>query len=239
MSLAELTKRSRLLWASLAGSPAQFAARVSVAAAPQSRLGPPGWCALVTIGGSVIATAPDPAAARAVEQALAGVPAASVTDAGVLAARLSIAEILGPASLAYLDADDFRRHDGPPVFPAGVAELGAFLAAVDPGDRNESGIEEITSPAFAVWSDSLVAAAAGYRDWPRGTAHLSVLTAPRARGRGLAKVAASAAVISALGDGRLPQWRARPDASRRVALALGFRELGAQVSFRLPTAAGR
>ena len=238
MSLAELTERSRLLWASLAGPPAQFAARVSVAVAPRSRLGPPGWCSLVTIAGSVIATAPDPATAGAVGRALAGLPAASVTDAGVLAARLGIAEILGPASLAYLDAGDFRRYDGPPVVLAGGADLAALLAAVDAADRAESGIEEITSPAFTVGLDSRVAAAAGYRDWPGGTAHLSVLTAPWARGRGLAKVAASAAVASALADGRLPQWRARLDASRRVALALGFRELGAQVSFRLGAAGG-
>jgi hypothetical protein len=238
VSLDELTERSRLLWASLAGPPAAFAPEVSVAVAPQSRLGPPGWTALVTIAGAVIATAPDLDTARAVEQALAGLPAASVTDAGVLAARLSTTEILGPATLAYLDADDFRRHDGPPVVQAGVPDLGAFLAAVDPAGRDESGIEEITSPACTIWSDSLVAAAAGYRDWPRGTAHISVLTAPRARGRGLAKVAASAAVASALADGRLPQWRARFDASRRVALALGFQELGAQVSFRLRAAGG-
>ncbi len=238
MSLAELTERSRLLWASLAGPPAQFAAEVSVAVAPQSRLGPPGWCALVTIAGAVIATAPDLGSARAVEQELGGLPAESVTDAGVLAARLDIAEILGPASLAYLDPGDFRRHDGPPVVLAGAAELGTFLAAVDPADRDESGMEEITSPAFTIWSDSVVVAAAGYRDWPGGTAHLSVLTAPRARGRGLAKAAASAAVASALADARLPQWRTRLDASRRVALALGFRELGAQVSFRLGAAGG-
>jgi RimJ/RimL family protein N-acetyltransferase len=76
-------------------------------------------------------------------------------------------------------------------------------------------------------------AAAGYRDWPCGTAHLCVLTAAEARGRGLARVAASAAVAHAISEGKLPQWRARPEASRRVARALGFRELGSQVSIRL------
>jgi RimJ/RimL family protein N-acetyltransferase len=92
--------------------------------------------------------------------------------------------------------------------------------------------------SVAVVPQSRRAAAAGYRDWPPGTAHLSVLTGPWARGRGLAKAAASAAVASALADGRLAQWRARRDASRRVALALGFQELGAQVSFRLRAAGG-
>lgn len=65
---------------------------------------------------------------------------------------------------------------------------------------------------------------------PAGTAHLSVLTAPAARGRGLARVTGSAAVAHALAAGLLPQWRARSLASRRVAAALGFTELGAQLS---------
>jgi predicted GNAT family acetyltransferase len=64
-----------------------------------------------------------------------------------------------------------------------------------------------------------------------------VLTASAARGRGLARAAASAAVAHAIQEGRLPQWRARLPASRRVAHALGFRELGSQVSIRLAAAA--
>ncbi|MGH3396143.1 MAG: GNAT family N-acetyltransferase [Streptosporangiaceae bacterium] len=231
--LAELAARSRLPWVSLAGTGVRFAPEVRVAVAPQSRLGPPGWTALVSIAGEVIATAPDPATADTVQQALAGLPAASVTDAGVLASRLNIAEILGPATLAYLDAADFRRRDGPPVILAGPTDLDEFIEAVDPDDRAESGIEEITSPAFAVWEDDQVCAAAGYRDWPGRTAHLSVLTGPWARDRGLARVAASAAVTHALAGGLLPQWRARSGASRHVALALGFRELGAQATLRL------
>jgi len=60
-----------------------------------------------------------------------------------------------------------------------------------------------------------------------------VLTAAASRGRGLGRAAASAAVAHAIADDRLPQWRARPMDSRRVARALGFRELGLQVSIRL------
>lgn len=76
-------------------------------------------------------------------------------------------------------------------------------------------------------------AAAGYRAWPCGTAHISVLTAPRARGRGLARATGSATVVHALAAGLLPQWRARRPASRRAAAALGFEELGAQLSIEL------
>src|SRR5262249_56671706 len=101
-----------------------------------------------------------------------------------------------------------------------------FLLAAATGDVEESGIGEITTPAVAVRGHGQVVAAAGYRDWPCGTAHLSVLTASAARGRGLARAAASAAVAHAIGEGRLPQWRARAAAPPRVAPPLGFRALG-------------
>ncbi|MFB9852823.1 GNAT family N-acetyltransferase [Micromonospora andamanensis] len=60
-----------------------------------------------------------------------------------------------------------------------------------------------------------------------------MLTAPSRRGRGLARTVAAAATADSLAEGLLPQWRARPAASRRVARALGFRELGAQLSVGL------
>ncbi|WP_331770484.1 hypothetical protein [Embleya sp. NBC_00888] len=49
----------------------------------------------------------------------------------------------------------------------------------------------------------------------------------------MARTVASAAVRHALAAGLLPQWRARPEPSKRVALALGFRDVGFQVSIRL------
>ena len=70
------------------------------------------------------------------------------------------------------------------------------MLAADAGDVEESGIGEITTPAFAVREHGQIVAAAGYRDWPLSTAHLSVLTASAARGRGLARAAASAAVVT-------------------------------------------
>ncbi|WP_371865811.1 GNAT family N-acetyltransferase [Nocardia ninae] len=60
-----------------------------------------------------------------------------------------------------------------------------------------------------------------------------MLTAPDRRDHGLARVAASVAVEHALRQGLVPQWRARTTESKRVAAAPGFRELGAQLSFRL------
>ena len=236
---AALTARARQLWECLAGAAAGFTPAISVAVAPRSNLCPPGWAGIVVLGGAALATAPDHDTACFIEQALGGLPAASLTDTGVLASRLPVAEILGPAALAYLDPAEFRPQPGDAVTtPTALDHAGfrQFLLAADPGDVEESGIGKITTPVFAVREHGQVVAAAGYRDWPCGTAHLSVLTAPAARGRGLARAAASAAVAHAIEAGRLPQWRARSEASRRVARALGFRELGFQVSIRLAAA---
>jgi RimJ/RimL family protein N-acetyltransferase len=234
---AALTARARELWECLAA--AGFTPAISVAVAPRSDLCPPGWVGIVVLGGAVLATAPDHDTARFIEQALGGLPAASLTDTGILASRLPAAEIRGPAALAYLDPAEFRPQPGDAVTTPTALDhpiFRRFLLAADTDDVGESGIGKITTPAFAVREHGQVVAAAGYRDWPCSTAHLSVLTAPAARGRGLARAAASAAVAHAIAEGRLPQWRARPPASRRVARALGFRELGFQVSIRLAAA---
>jgi RimJ/RimL family protein N-acetyltransferase len=208
-----------------------------VTVAPDSRLCSPGWAGIVVIEGAALATAPDQETAWLIEQALGGLAADALTGADVLSRRLPIAEIRGPATLAYLEPADFRPQPAA-VMPLDLdhPDLQAFLQATEAADLEESGMAEITTPAFAVRQDGQVMAAAGYRDWPCGAAHLSVLTAATARGRGLARRAASAAVAHAIAAGRLPQWRARPEASRRVARTLGFRELGTQVSIRLTPA---
>jgi RimJ/RimL family protein N-acetyltransferase len=237
--VAALIARARGLWEYLARTAAGFDPAISVAVSPRSCLCPPGWAGIVVIGDAALATAPDHGTALLVGQALSGLPAASLTGAGLLRRRLRIAEIRGPAALAYLDPADFRPQPGDAITgPLDLDHPGLrqFLMAAGPDDLEESGMQEITSPAFAVREHGQVVAAAGYRDWPCATAHLSVLTAASARGRGLARAAASAAVARAIEEGRLPQWRARPQESRRIARALGFRELGSQVSIRLARA---
>jgi RimJ/RimL family protein N-acetyltransferase len=117
--------------------------------------------------------------------------------------------------------------------PASHPELRALEQTAGQADADEAALDEITSPAFVVRARGRIVAAAGYRTWPCGTAHVGVLTAPQERGRGLPRVTGSAAVAHALDAGLLPQWRARLPASRRVADALGFVELGRQLSVEL------
>ncbi len=233
-----LMARSRDLWERVARAPVAFMPALRVVVSPESGLGPPGWVGIVVIGDAVIATAPSPELAQLVQQPLGTLAAASLTDPGVLRACFPVLEILGPACLAYLDAEEFRpRHDGACVELLDLQDrdLRQFLAGAGDEDVAESGLAEIASPAFAVRARGLVVAAAGYRTWPGEGAHLSVLTAAQARSRGFGRVAASAAVAHAIQAGLLPQWRARAQPSRRVARALGFRELGSQVSIHIRT----
>jgi hypothetical protein len=210
---------------------------LAVTASPGSLLCPPSWAGIVRLGDAAIATAPDEDQARVLRQGLGEAPVDSLVRAEALRARVPVAEVLGPAALAYLSRDRFRPvpSGGAPVtcLPSGHGELRALAESVGPDDAGESGIDEIDSPVFVARQGTDVVAAAGYRTWPVSTAHLCVLTAIAPRGRGLARQVAAAAAAHALDAGLLPQWRARPEASRRVAAALGFRELGGQVSVRL------
>lgn len=188
------------------------------------------------LGGVAIVTAPDRAAAQIVERAVAELPSGALAELAGVLDMLPVAEVLGPATLAYCDRRRFRPtglRDRVDIVPADHVHLKALLVGTPEADAGESGMAEITSPAFVLRAGPAVLAAAGYRRWPNGVAHLSVLTAESDRGRELARVVASAAVSHALDQGLLPQWRARRAASHRVARALGFRDLGSQGSIQL------
>jgi len=183
-----LTAKSRALWETLAGVPTEFRPVLRVVVSPYSRLCPLGWVGIVVIADSVIATAPTPAAADAVQQALGTLPAALLTNPETLSTQLQLLEVRGPACLAYLDPVEFQPYQG----AAAVEQLLPHdedlrqLAAVSGAeDVEESGITEITSPAFAAREHGTIFSAAGYRVWPGAVAHLSVLTMSAARGRAL------------------------------------------------------
>lgn len=238
--------RARALWSELAGVPVEFTSPASVVIAPGSRLCPPGWAGIVRIGDTTVVTAPDARGAVALSAAVRKPACTDPADPVRLGEALNgtgapVLDVLGPATLSYLDRDAFvpalPKEAGVTVERAapGDGAPAALVAGVERGEADEAGLDEITSPAFLLRDDPRgdVVAAAGYATWPRSVAHLCVLVAPHARGRRLARIVASAAVAHALDAGLLPQWRARPYPSRRVAAALGFRELGAQLSVRM------
>lgn len=251
--MSRAADRARRLWEVLAGSVTAFPTDggVAVVVAPDSLLCPPGWVGVVELEGSALVTAPDAATADRV-RTLTGLTGGSRTDARAVSARLPVVEVLGPARLAYLDAaslttvelrtapppDDHADHARPDLrdvvaLDASGPALRALLDRVTADDADESGVGELTSPAFALRRAGAVVAAAGFRAWPGDVAHLSVLSAPEVRGLGYGRLVARAATTAALDAGLLPQWRARVEPSRRIARSLGYRDLGSQLSVRL------
>ena len=239
MPIDPLLARARRLWEDLAGVPVPFPpiGDVNVAVSPGSGMCPAGWVGVVALGGSAIVTVPSDSATAIVRDALRELPGQAVVDADSVRTVLPVSRVLGPAVLSYLSPERFRpQYSGTSEvdqLPADNRELRLLEAVAGPEDAGEAGLDEITSPVFVVREGGQVVAAAGYRTWPGSTAHISVLTAPHARGRGLARATGSATVAHALAAGLLPQWRARRTASRRVAAALGFAELGAQLSIEM------
>lgn len=238
MLMDPLLARARGLWEDLARVPVSFAPKggVNVVVSPESGLCPVGWVGVVALGGSALVTVPSESAAVLVRDALTRLPAEAAVDAASVREVLPVARLLGPAALSYVSPEGFR-----PVAASSTVEqlpshhpaLRSLEKTAGHEDAGEASLDEMTSPAFVVREHGKAVAAAGYQAWPRRTAHISVLTAPDVRGRGLARVTGSATVTHALAAGLLPQWRARTPASRRVAAALGFEELGAQLSIEI------
>jgi GNAT superfamily N-acetyltransferase len=238
MPIDPVLAHARGLWEELARVPVSFdpAGSVAVVVSPESWMCPPGWVGVVLLDGSAIVAAPNRAAAAQIEAAFSGLAVEALVDTETVGALLPVADVLGPATLGYLGEHDFRPAQVElqvEELAVGDPELRRLEKSAGEDDAGEAGLDEITSPVFVIRTNGQVVAASGYRLWPQRTAHLSVLTAPGWRGQGLGRTAASHAVGHALTAGLLPQWRARPAESRRVAAALGFRELGAQLSFKL------
>jgi RimJ/RimL family protein N-acetyltransferase len=140
--------------------------------------------------------------------------------------------VLGPAALFY-PTDRAPALSTDTVEETTLDQLAALLGAVDADELDESGITKVTERLFVTRSTAgEPIAACGYRRWPNGVAHLSVLTHPRHRRAGHGATVAAAAIQRALNEGLLPQWRARPSPSKALARKLGFVELGAQLSMR-------
>jgi hypothetical protein len=225
--------RALTLWEHFARTRIEGA--LTVAAVPNSRLCPPGWCGIVRLEGTTLATAPTSEQAGLLRAVLTATKETDHTSPRALERGLPITGVLGPASLAYLTETDFQPVPAPNItrLPAGSTPVRSLLRKAGPEEAGESGLAELDIPLFTLTKGGEVIAAAGYKILHADVAHLSVLTAPTHRGRGLARKAASAAVSDALTQNLLPQWRARPEASRRIAIALGFRDLGSQLSLHL------
>jgi GNAT superfamily N-acetyltransferase len=231
LSDVDTLQRVREAWADLIG--VSHLERVQVVVSPDSPLCPKGWIGVLGLADSVTATVPRESLKGALEQALSRLTAEQAMSPQALLPYLPTTnEVLGPASLFY--PDEFAPASGQTeVEEVAVDELAPLLHDAPLEDVVESGISELSGTAFVTRAaDGTLVAACGYRAWPNGVAHLGVLTVPHHRREGLGQRVATAAILRALTDGLLPQWRARLVESQALAASLGLVKFGAQLSVR-------
>lgn len=145
---------------------------------------------------------------------------------------------IGHATLAYTDT-----YVPVPSFDQVVSREPEAVAALEnvcpPDDVLEVGLTEMVETFVLVdeYAPQVALAGSGYLEWERILGHVGVLTDPAHRGAGLATAVGAVATNDALDAGLVPQWRTRVGnaASRRVAAALGYTEVGSQTTVVLPT----
>jgi hypothetical protein len=134
VSGAPLLGRVRDLWVGLAGGAVSFPVEpgVVVAASPGSRLAPAGWVGIVRIGEAAVATAASARDAELLREVLVSLGVPAITDPVRLRGLLPVADVFGPAWLAYLDRDYFRaagQAEAVDRLPPGHPDLLAMLEA--------------------------------------------------------------------------------------------------------------
>jgi GNAT superfamily N-acetyltransferase len=218
-------------WARLARLDHLEPLQITVAA--ESAICPPGWIGILRLGGTITVVVPSDALARQARDAFAELPPSEATHPDVVEAHFPQAvETRGPAWLFY-PTTRRRLPVDPDVETAAPDALQPLLEALTQADRDECGLASITSEASVVRGrGSRIVAACGHREWPNGVAHLCIATHPDHRRAGHAEAVGAAAIDRAFDEGLIPQWRARPEASKRLAGKLGFVELGSQLSLR-------
>lgn len=199
---------------------------------PSSWLAPTGWIGIVAIAETITASVPRPELEAPVKAVLDDLDASAAVQPEVVGPLLPpFGSSLGPVPLFH-PPEDFTAPRCTFDTPS-AEDLRRFLRSVASDDLDESGVDRLDSPGFASRTDrGAVAAICGYRRWPNRVAHLAVVTLPTPRSKGHGRKAASAAIAHALANGLLPQWRARPLPSQRLARSLGLEQMGAQLSLQ-------
>lgn len=194
---------------------------------------------VVRLGGATVVAAPDHALSDLrplVLHELVDVPSL------VTALQSHGASVIGEASLSFADHFTVSPAAHAPLDGAVRVALGADADAVlsmcSDDERDESGLDRMTSRLVATGRSGEPVALAGHEVWDDALAQLGLAVAPGCRGQGFGKVAAGAAALQAIRGGRVAQWRCRAGnlASERVRDRVGFVPLGTQIAIDLAPA---
>jgi GNAT superfamily N-acetyltransferase len=201
---------------------------------------------LLVAGGAPVVSMPADVFASHGERAKAWT-AALVADEASLLRELSglapgrVGKVIGPAFIGYgstatLTLDDAARAVAIPSQQANIAALRHACGAAwdDGGSQVEEGV-----PLFGVFDDPReLIALASYEVWNESIAHISIVTHPQHRRRGLGRAAVALAAQHALAAGLVPQYRTLQANTASIAIAkrLGFVEYGFSVYVRMQPA---
>ena len=230
----------RSLWRTATTSPDGFSRPGWIVEPADGHLAAPnGWVGVIDLRGSVVVATPSRFAAGLTLMLERASMVSELTD---LAAASTIfgpfRQTLGPAVLLY----------GRPIRPSSARSsvIGPLanddprvvivISQASPDEVDESALGETTSGVFvALDASGEPVAACGWRPWPHGVAHVSVLTAAEHRAQGFGRAAAHAALSAAVTAQLLPQWRAVATNQASIALAtsLGMEPVGRQLSVLL------
>jgi GNAT superfamily N-acetyltransferase len=197
-----------------------------------SPLAPAGWIGVLVLGDTITASVPSDDLVDAVTAALEGLTPEQATAPDVLVPRLPEADVVLSGAGLFYPPSGYAVDAPADVDELPIVEVRALLDAASADERDESGIDHVATVYVARAASGELAAACGHRRWPNDVAHLSVLTHPAHRRAGHGRRAGAAAIGRALEDGLLPQWRARPLASKALAARLGLVQMGVQLAVR-------
>lgn len=207
-----------------------------VVAADGHHAAPDGWVGVVDLRGSVVVAAPTRLVARLRSKLERTAIVGELTDPETARAIFGpFQQSLGPAVLLYGRPSRQTSSTSTVIGPLANddARVVDVISQGSPEEVDESALADTTSGVFVTLdSTGQPVAACGWRPWPHGIAHISVLTAAGHRAHGHGRAAAQACLNAAVVAQLLPQWRALATNQASIALAtsLGMDAVGRQFS---------
>jgi RimJ/RimL family protein N-acetyltransferase len=169
--------------------------------------------------------------------------ASDVADVAALERHLAplcprpVDKIIGPAFIGYGSSDSLDLSDARFARPFASPEaIGRLQSACQQEEWDHGGSDPDPERTFGVVDQTNeLAALSGYEVWNDSIAHISIVTHPLHRGRGLGRAAVALAAQHALDAGLVPQYRTlrQNTPSMSIAKRLGFIEYGFSVYVRL------
>jgi ribosomal protein S18 acetylase RimI-like enzyme len=184
---------------------------------------------------SCLVVASSPALAPVVAELAAGHGPGSIFDIAEIARGLDrhITRLVGPTYLGYVDALDYSDRAEPTACIFGVADVGLLVglrSAVTAQEWEHGGLDE-RQPMAGVVVDGELKSAAGYEIWGDAIAHVGVVTAPQARGRGYGVECVAAITRHAVARGLVAQYQTlySNTAAMAIGRAVGFTDYASRI----------